>query len=187
MWMQSFGIGKAAVKTLLAAGLWATLAARAVVIPESFTTVALPGTTLALRPALAGETIDQSFQDFAFVTDSGPVGGTLWSSVVRTDAGTLDFYWRLQLTSGRVNLMEVRYFDLPTYDVDWRADTPGDSHPSSAFFVAGSGIPGDRADYSVVYFRTSRRSTEARPWTPSDPAWCPNPLRGRSCCWSRRC
>ena len=88
---------------------------------------ALPGTTVAARPELAGTVLEDVSQAFSF----GNVSGTVQNRVVRsTTLGTLDFYWRIVVDGspgtaapGQVTvfrLLDFGFADLT--DADWRID-----------------------------------------------------------------
>ena len=89
------------------AGLTATLLAVAIApahavalnrafIVESFLDTPLGGTTVALRPELAGTVIEDVLTPFSFGALN--LTGTVQNRVVReTNTGTLDFYWRIKV------------------------------------------------------------------------------------------
>ena len=91
----------------------------------------LSGTTLAAVPSLAGEVVADELVDF---TDQAGLGvtGTYQTRVVRTAAGTLDFYFRVtRLEGGDIILMNYRFFGRSiTADTDFRLDGLGAVGPS---------------------------------------------------------
>lgn len=112
---------------------------------ETFLVTMLPGTTLGARPELAGTVIEDDVQSFAY----GSVFGTVQSRVVREDvAGTLDFYWRIQVDQQALGevpgflLLNFAYDQLT--DADWRFDGVGASVPYAALLfnpiIAPTGI-----------------------------------------------
>ena len=144
---------------------------------ETFLTTMLPGTTVAARPELAGTVLVDEVQAFSY----GSVTGTVQSRVVRQDvAGTLDFYWRINVdeqAQGEVSgflLLGFGYDHLK--DADWRFDGVGSSVPYAALLfnpsVAPTGIisfvmgpqvlPGQASDPNsgsrFVFLRTSATS-----------------------------
>ncbi len=87
---------------------------------------ALSGTTLAAVPILGGEVVGDELADFSDQEGIG-VTGTVQTRVVRTAAGTLDFYFRVtRLSGGDVNLMTYRFFGTTlSTDTDFRMDGLG--------------------------------------------------------------
>ena len=107
------------------------------------TTVALPGTTVALRPELAGVVVEDLLQDFSFADTTGHIlSGVVQSRVVKSDLdGTFDFYWRItELNSeqapgrGAGSLSSLRLAGFGTFalDADWRIDGLGSASPTAA-------------------------------------------------------
>jgi hypothetical protein len=78
-------------------------AAQAVTLPPYPAQVALPGTTVAAQPHLAGTVVEDLLTPFSYMLDhvTGEVAqiwevtGTVQSQVVRAVDGTFDFYWRV--------------------------------------------------------------------------------------------
>ncbi len=136
---------------LLAAGLVAGVAAMpasAVTLttaspPASFADTALPGTTAALRPELAGTVLTDQITPFSFQG----LEGTVQSRVVReSSSGTLDFYWRLTVSrdASGVGLSAFRLVDFGAtqlVDADWRMDGLGQVSPSTARLFSVSTQP----------------------------------------------
>src|SRR5262245_6139948 len=81
---------------LLASLLLVGAAATAVPVAPG-ATVALPGTTVAAEPQLAGVVLEDVLTNFSFASTGGNmIVGQIQSRVVRSDLdGTLDFYWRV--------------------------------------------------------------------------------------------
>jgi hypothetical protein len=86
----------------------------------------LTGVSLADRPELAGDVIfelDQPFSGAAF-------NGVLTTRIVReTNAGTLDFYYRVEQP---LDSYEITGFNSFTIDADFRTDLPDDPGPKGA-------------------------------------------------------
>lgn len=107
---------------------------------QSFLDTALGGTTVAARPELAGVVLADEIQPF---TVAG-VGGTVQSRVVREDgSGTLDFYWRIEVSDVAVGTIApgdngIAAFRLDNFgydwiqDADWRIDGLGSAAPFTA-------------------------------------------------------
>lgn len=100
---------------------------------EPFLDTALPGTTSAARPELAGVVLEDNIQPFSFHDTSG----TVQSRVVREDGtGTLDFYWRINVDENSrngVDAFRVGNFGYSYLtDADWRIDGLGSVAPHTA-------------------------------------------------------
>jgi hypothetical protein len=104
--------------------------------------VTLSGTTAAARPELAGTVIEDNVHGFVFTrTDSAGtmtvVGdGKIQLRVVKTNAGTLDFNYRireLRLAPG-ASVRAVSIFGFAEFrcDVDYRTDGMGEVGPEAA-------------------------------------------------------
>jgi hypothetical protein len=99
------------------------------VSPSTFADTGLPGTTSASRPELAGVVLEDMLTPFSF----GGVSGTVQNRVVREDGtGTLDFYWKVNLTGSVTGAgTGVSAFRLGNFgygylkDADWRIDGLG--------------------------------------------------------------
>jgi hypothetical protein len=133
-------------------------AAQAVTLPPYPSQVALPGTSVAAQPHLAGTVVEDLLTPFAYrvAAHSSETGvtldltGTVQSQVVRAVDGTFDFYWRVlpdaqyerQIcgseclpssteTSPNVPLSDfyVGSFNVPEVRADWRSDGPGEAAP----------------------------------------------------------
>jgi hypothetical protein len=138
--MRTASIVKAALAVaMLAGGLISP--AGAVSLPAN-TTVGLPGTTVAVRPELAGPIIEDVDQPFSFTDTTGHLlSGVVQNRVVRSSVdGTLDFYWRIKETSGQsasgdpgaISSFRVGGFGNFALDADWRIDGLGAIHPTQA-------------------------------------------------------
>ncbi len=120
--------------------------AQAVALDKSFTggspnflDTALGGTTVAVRPELAGTVVEDVVQSFSFAG----LTGTVQNRVVREDgSGHLDFYWRVSVDgeedrtvtgeSGLTGLRLINFgYDAIT-DADWRRDGLGQTAPTLA-------------------------------------------------------
>jgi hypothetical protein len=112
---------------------------------QPFIDTTLPGTTAAARPELAGVVLADVQTSFAF--SALDISGTVQSRVVREDtAGTLDFYWRVQVdpssTGGGVSafrLIDFGYSNLT--DADWRIDGLGTGAPTTGRLFNPIGDP----------------------------------------------
>lgn len=108
------------------------------------TSVTLPGTTVALRPELAGTIIaDDIVSPFQLQLASGGwVTGSIQERVVReTSTGMLDFYWKVNVdenSAGSLSYFRLGNFLDSSYDADWRIDGLGDVSPDSAYLFGGS-------------------------------------------------
>lgn len=116
---------------------------------------ALPGTTVAADPQLAGLVIEDKLFNYSMTTAIGLVTGQIQSRVVRSSAdGTLDFYWRV--TNDPNSLDDVGYFRIglfnaPEYNSNYRIDGVGDLAPVSAFRFSG----GSESYVNFAFFSTS--------------------------------
>ena len=116
----------------VAAGLLAATAAQAVslvppVSPAPFADTVLSGTTAAARPELNGVVLVDDLTPFSF----NGISGTVQNRVVRENvAGTLDFYWKVNVAAGSTGggisafrLIDFGYGNLT--DADWSIDGLG--------------------------------------------------------------
>jgi hypothetical protein len=102
----------------------------------------LGGTSVALRPNLAGVVVRDEVVPFSFAASVSPttsptvlhgtVSGTVQSRVVKSIDGSYDFYWRI--TSDASSLTAINSFDVGSffasvYDLDWRKDGLGQQSP----------------------------------------------------------
>lgn len=103
------------------------------------TTVALPGTTAAAEPQLAGLVLEDKLSNFSI--DALGITGQIQSRVVRSDLdGTLDFYWRIfNDASSReaLGVFRIGEFFAPEFNANWRIDGLGDVNPSAARMYGG--------------------------------------------------
>lgn len=134
----------------LAAGLalFAQHAAHAVALtepvsPAPFADTALPGTTSAARPELAGTVVADLITPFSFAG----ITGTVQNRVIReTVSGTLDFSWKINVDTVDSGLGVVAFrltdfgYDNLT-DADWRIDGLGTVNPDTARLFSEAGHP----------------------------------------------
>lgn len=117
----------------------ASLSANAVLLNPGDIT-ALPGTTAAAEPQLAGVVLVDEIVPFSFTSD-GFISGTVQQRIVRSDAdGTLDFYWRVfnDINSqAAIGSFRIGDFYAPEYNANWRIDGLGDVAPDSAHRFTG--------------------------------------------------
>jgi hypothetical protein len=119
------------------------------VSPANFADTALPGTTAAARPELAGTVLEDVITAFSFEG----ITGTVQNRVVReAGSGTLDFYWkinvdRMEPTVGvsAFRLTDFGYGNLT--DADWRIDGLGSVAPDTARLFSESGQPGGSINF----------------------------------------
>lgn len=134
---RSFRPVAAALAASLA--LLAHTAAQAVALtepvsPANFADTALPGTTLAARPELAGTVLEDVITSFSFEG----IQGTVQNRVVReTATGTLDFSWKVNVdrVEPSVGVVAFRLIDFGynnLTDADWRIDGLGSVAPGTA-------------------------------------------------------
>lgn len=126
------------------------------VSPASYADTALPGTTEAARPELAGTALEDVLTPFSF----NGITGTVQNRVVKEDlTGTLDFYWKVNVDAtpiGSANLapnaatntpFDITAFRLGNFgvanitDADWRVDGLGDTPPRVARLFNSTGRP----------------------------------------------
>jgi hypothetical protein len=137
-WATSRWSRTAAMALTLACAPWAPGLVHAVPVSAPatgfFSDTALPGTTLAARPELAGTVLADTLTNFSFEG----ITGTVQNRVVREyGSGTLDFYWKVNVLSDATGL-GVSAFRLSGFglsnitDADWRRDGLGSTAPSVA-------------------------------------------------------
>jgi hypothetical protein len=108
-------------------------------------TVALPGTTLAAEPNLAGTVVLDDVYSFDQTFSSGTYVGSVQERVVReSGTGTLDFYWRVSNTGTPgvdANLGDFRIGDFnisaAPINLNYRIDGLGTTAPTSAERFSG--------------------------------------------------
>ena len=142
-------------------------AVQAVTLPPYPSQVALPGTSVAAQPHLAGTVVEDLLTPFAYrlehnTAETGStwdLTGTVQSQVVRAVDGTFDFYWRvlpdaqyerrdcgfglpcvISTQTGPVPLSDftVGSFNVPEVRADWRSDGPGEAAPRMGWFWPGA-------------------------------------------------
>ena len=117
--------------------LAATLpAAAAVGVPTSVTNyfmAALPGTTVAAEPVLAGTVIEDRLIPYATPPSwSAASSGTVQVRTVRGADGRLSFYWRITADRGSKDVvtgLDIHGFPRAVYDANWRRDGLGSVAP----------------------------------------------------------
>lgn len=151
----------------LAAGLLSLTGAQAVsltepVSPAPFADTVLGGTTSAARPELAGTVLADVITPFSF---SG-VTGTVQNRVVReTGAGTLDFYWKVNVDAS-TNGLGVSAFRLADFgyanikDADWRIDGLGTVAPNVARLFNPASYP--TGDVNFLFDNGINPGTQSR-------------------------
>jgi hypothetical protein len=121
-------------------GLFAAAAQAVFLTPGS--SAALPGTTSAADPDLAGVVLVDDLVPFSFAANGGNISGKVQVRVVRSALdSTLDFYWRVfnnVESSGVIGSFRIGDFATGIYDANWRIDGLGDVAPSSATRFAGA-------------------------------------------------
>lgn len=154
----------------LAACLCAPWSAHAVTLAtpsgSSFADTDLPGTTAASRPELAGTVVADTLTNFSFQG----IAGTVQSRVVREDgAGTLDFYWKVNVdsdTSGLgVGAFRLIDFGLANItDADWRLDGLGGTAPTVARVFNNTAQPTGAVNFlmSAPFNQASRAGASSR-------------------------
>ena len=127
-------------KLLLSAALALSFHAAQAVTLVNDTAVALPGTTVAAEPQLAGTVLVDKLTDFTIAGEG--ITGHIQSRVVRSSLdGTLDFYWRVfndPTSRGNVGNFRIGEFIAPEYNANWRIDGLGDVAPNSAYMFGGT-------------------------------------------------
>ena len=142
----------AAIATV--AALAGSQSAFAVVVAPG-ATVALPGTTSAAQPFLAGVVLQDELIPFSLAVSQQSqdlITGTVQQRVVQENAtGTLDFYWRItQLSGGSLGYLRVGNFITNTYDANYRTDGLGDVGPTSLTRFT-NGLGGATNDFSANF------------------------------------
>ena len=115
------------------AGITVNSAYAVVLTPN--TTTALPGTTSAAEPNLAGTVVVDDVNPFSFATDGGIVYGSVQVRVVEAVDNTIDFYWRVSnFDNSTANIAAFRIGDFytDTYNANYRTDGLGDNAPDYA-------------------------------------------------------
>lgn len=104
--------------------------------PPPYSDVDLFGTTAALRPELAGAVLEDLLTPFSISGAGETLSGQIQNRVVRSNDGTLDFYWRILPGEGRgdIHAFRVTGFAGFALDADWRLDGLGGAAPDIARF-----------------------------------------------------
>lgn len=106
--------------------------------------LALPGTTVAAEPQLAGTVLVDEIIPFSFSAGSGlgDITGQVQQRIIRSSVdGTIDFSWRLTNdanSAGAIGSFRVGDFVSPEYNANWRDDGLGDVGPNAAHRFTGS-------------------------------------------------
>lgn len=115
--------------------------AHAAILAEG-STVALPGTTVAANPQLAGTILIDELINFSFSDVNGDISGQVQQRVVRSSVdNTIDFYWRVfndSTSTASIGSFRIGDFVSPEYDADWRIDGLGETAPDAAHRFSGS-------------------------------------------------
>jgi hypothetical protein len=118
--------------------LAANSSAQAVLLAPG-STEALPGTTSAAEPQLAGTIIEDETVSF---TIGASIAGDVQLRVVRSTLdGSLDFYWRVfnaNESGGSIGSFRIGEFFAPEYNANYRTDGLGDVAPTSATRFSGA-------------------------------------------------
>lgn len=118
---------------LLLAGI--SIAAPVSAIPTSVTPfeIALPGTSAAAEPGLAGAVVNDTLVPFSVASATAPVSGTVQVRTVRGADGKLSFYWKINnaaASKGQVSALHISGFPKAVYDANWRKDGLGSVAPT---------------------------------------------------------
>ena len=129
--------------------------------------LALPGTTTAAEPQLAGTVLIDETIAFSF----GSISGQVQQRVVRSSLdGTLDFYWRVMSdpkSSAGIGSLRVGDFVAPEYNANWGSDGLGVRAPDQAhrftgsqdtfvnFLFNGAGLLGNESSYFFFFDTTA--------------------------------
>jgi hypothetical protein len=96
-------------------------------------TKALPGTSAAAEPSLAGPVLSDQVIPYSTLPGSfHPAKGTVQVRTVRGADGRLNFYWRIVAHPGSrdvVHALEIYKFPRRVYDANWRVDGLGTVKP----------------------------------------------------------
>jgi hypothetical protein len=120
---------------MLAAGLSITAISAQAVTLSAGDILALPGTTAAAEPQLAGTVLVDEIIPFSFTNDGGLSSGNVQQRVVRSSVdNTIDFYWRIinGETSAPIGSLRVGDFIANEYNANFRVDGLGVVAPDSA-------------------------------------------------------
>lgn len=104
---------------------------------DTFT--ALPGTSVALEPSLAGTVMEDLVTPFSFSAYGGTVSGTVQNRVVHSIDGSYDFYWRVindANSAGIIQDLRIGNFFTGSYNANYRIDGLGDTSPTQAYLFS---------------------------------------------------
>lgn len=151
-------------KTKTAMLLAAILPCAALAVPTAVTnfTAALPGTTVAADPGLAGTVLEDRIIPYSSPAGSPPASGTVQVRTVRGADGRIGFYWRIVASPNSrdvVHALEIYRFPRRAYDANWRIDGLGTVRP---VLVAGHNITGSGWVMQFVFRPTIRPGQESR-------------------------
>ena len=153
----------------LAMTLFTTTLAQAVTLPPN-NGVALPGTTVIVRPELAGTIVADVITPW---DDLNGDSGTFQSRVVREASGTLDFYYQVANdTTSALPVFGINVGDFGTFsiDVDFRTDRNGTrgfdqaasatfpGHNAISFFVQDNAPIAPGEESLLMFIRTDARA-----------------------------
>ena len=118
---------------LLLAGI--SIAVPALAAPTSVTPfdIALPGTSAAAEPGLAGAVVSDTLVPFSVASTTAPANGTVQVRTVRGADGKLSFYWKINnaaASKGQVSAVYISGFPKAVYDANWRKDGLGSVAPT---------------------------------------------------------
>ncbi|HME71191.1 MAG TPA: PEP-CTERM sorting domain-containing protein [Myxococcota bacterium] len=117
--------------------------------PAPSADTALPGTTVAARPELAGVVLQDLITPFSF----DGITGTVQNRVVKENAaGTLDFYWKINVdssaTGGGITAFRLGDFGFANItDADWRIDGLGTDAPDTGRLFSNTADPGGAINF----------------------------------------
>lgn len=159
--------------------------AHAVSLPPGGLAV-LSGTTVAVRPELAGLVLADTLRPFSINLGGGlSITGKLQDRVTRsTTDGTLDFSFRIMndaTSRGAIILSGRKDFGTWMTDVDWRSDGQGVDGPSFGFrnpsgtevqfgFFAGSVDPGEDSRFFFIKTNATQFSASGSAYLTGLPA-----------------
>lgn len=142
--------------------------------PATFTDTPITGTTVAVRPELAGPIIEDVLAPYSFSGGGFTVSGEVQNRVVRSSVdGTLDFYWRIlpdPSSTGQITAFRIGGFDSFALDGDWRIDGLGTVPPRIArnfgngfvnFLFTDPGV-GPNAESSNFFFLDTKATAYAK-------------------------
>ncbi len=125
----------------------------------SYADFALPGTTVAARPELAGVVLEDMLTPFSFSGAGEVLSGVVQNRVILSVDGTIDFAWRITIdetSTGDISAFRVTGFDGYALDADWRMDGLGNVAPTTArYFGTASGSVNFLFDANEIGVRES--------------------------------